>query len=106
MGDEDNEFQSPSDLPEPEGIGDSYKNTNFNNLLDELNNTIDSDTKKDTNKNKMVDDFVTKNNQMNQKTKKMISEMDNIIGDSETLKNKVGNIDDVIEYDDLDDLVD
>jgi hypothetical protein len=96
------EFQSPSDLPEPEGIGDSYK-TNFETLLSEL-----QDTAKNNEKNKpkkLGIDFITKNKELNTKTKKMISEMDNIIGDDVSFKTKSENIDEIIEIDDIDELI-
>lgn len=98
-----NEFQSPSDLPEPEGIEDSYKNK-FDFLLDQLNN-VNKKGKKEINKTKIIDDLKTKNDIMNKKAKKMISEMDKIIGDDISLNNKTENIDDIIDIDDIDDII-
>ena len=98
-----NEFQSPSDLPEPEGIEDSYKNK-FDFLLDQLNN-VNKKEKKEINKTKIIDDLKTKNDIMNKKAKKMISEMDKIIGDDISLNNKTENIDDIIDIDDIDDII-
>lgn len=97
--DSGDEFQSPADLPEPEGIGDNYK-ADFNKLLSELKKS----TRKEKKQNKNLPyDFVNKNKELNTKTKKMISEMDELIGNSKDFKENKKDNDEQINFEDLED---
>ena len=103
-GGDDDEFQSPADLPEPEGLGDSYKRKNFNELIQEL--TDNKIKKKDPNKEKITNDFVNKNKQLNEKTSQLILEMDGIIKDKDSFNIKKTELDDDLDIDDIDDFID
>lgn len=62
------EFQSPSDLPEPEGLGDSYVKK-YENLLNELSKT--------NNIQKTNNYIFDKNKKLNDNAKKIINEINN-----------------------------
>ena len=98
------DFQSPEELPEPEGIEDSYKKKDFSELIQELTSTK-TKTKKDPNKEKISSDFIHKNKQLNEKTMLIINEMNDVIGDKTSFNEKSFNIDDDLNIDDIEDLV-
>ena len=101
MGGED-EFQSPDELPEPEGIEDSYKKKDFGDLIQELT-SIKTKSRKDPNKQEITSDFIYKNKQLNEKTMLLINEMNDAIGDKNSFNKKSSDIDDELNIDDIDD---
>ena len=101
MGGED-EFQSPDELPEPEGIEDSYKKKDFGDLIQELT-SIKTKSRKDPNKQEITSDFIYKNKQLNEKTMLLINEMNDTIGDKNSFNKKSSDIDDELNIDDIDD---
>lgn len=87
-----NEFQNVNNLPEPEGIGDSYYR--FNNLIENLRDNKKKQTK-NTNQT-----FINENNILNSKTINYINEIDALI-DGDSLNKKDLDIDDSLSIDDI-----
>ena len=89
---EPNEFQNVNNLPEPEGIGDSYKN--FNKLIESLRTPIKKSKKSNT-------VFLKENENINQKSIEYINEIDKLIKKDIDIYKKDTTIEDSLDLDDI-----
>ena len=105
-------FKSPVDLPPVESkqiVKPRMDDNTFNNTIEDIVNTGNEDNKKnkDDNNKKILKETINKNTTLNQTAKKMVNEINDLLGDEGTKinNNNIYNIDEnqnIIDFDDLD----